>query len=34
VLELFSVSQGVIGIRGVHADRYMCMNHRGRLHAT
>ncbi|CAL9707902.1 unnamed protein product [Knipowitschia caucasica] len=34
VLELFSVSQGVIGIRGVHSNLFLSMNHRGRLHAT
>ncbi|XP_065123037.2 fibroblast growth factor 5 [Paramisgurnus dabryanus] len=34
VLELFAVSQGVIGIRGVFSDRFLAMNKRGRLHAT
>ncbi|KAK7899548.1 hypothetical protein WMY93_020401 [Mugilogobius chulae] len=34
VLELFAVSQGVIGIRGVHSNLFLSMNHRGRLLAT
>lgn len=34
VLELFAVSQGVIGIRGVFSDRFLAMNKKGRLHAT
>ncbi|XP_057688623.1 fibroblast growth factor 5 [Corythoichthys intestinalis] len=34
VLELFAVSQGVIGIRGVYSNRFLAMNNRGRLHAT
>uniref|UniRef100_A0A672Y4M2 Fibroblast growth factor n=1 Tax=Sphaeramia orbicularis TaxID=375764 RepID=A0A672Y4M2_9TELE len=34
VLELFAVSQGVIGIRGVYSNRFLAMNKRGRLHAT
>ncbi|XP_019744039.1 fibroblast growth factor 5 [Hippocampus comes] len=34
VLELFAVSQGVIGIRGVYSDRFLAMNKKGRLHAT
>lgn len=34
VLELFAVSQGVIGIRGVSSNRFLAMNKRGRLHAT
>ncbi|XP_077571649.1 fibroblast growth factor 5 [Stigmatopora nigra] len=34
ILELFAVSQGVIGIRGVHSNRFLAMNNRGRLHAT
>nr|XP_057927144.1 fibroblast growth factor 5 [Doryrhamphus excisus] len=34
VLELFAVSQGVIGIRGVFSNRFLAMNKRGRLHAT
>ncbi|XP_029959989.1 fibroblast growth factor 5 [Salarias fasciatus] len=34
VLQLFAVSQGVIGIRGVHSNRFLAMNKRGRLHAT
>ncbi|KAM6953972.1 fibroblast growth factor 5 [Aplochiton taeniatus] len=33
VLELFAVSQGVIGIKGVHSSRFLAMNRRGRLHA-
>ncbi|XP_067084267.1 fibroblast growth factor 5 isoform X2 [Osmerus mordax] len=33
VLELFAISQGVIGIKGVHSDRFLAMNKRGRLHA-
>ncbi|XP_066567813.1 fibroblast growth factor 5 [Amia ocellicauda] len=33
VLELFAVSQGVIGIRGVFSNRYLAMNKKGRLHA-
>uniref|UniRef100_A0A8C7CDK6 Fibroblast growth factor n=1 Tax=Oncorhynchus kisutch TaxID=8019 RepID=A0A8C7CDK6_ONCKI len=33
VLELFAVSQGVIGIRGVYSNRFLAMNKRGRLHA-
>ncbi|KAG9261708.1 fibroblast growth factor 5 [Astyanax mexicanus] len=34
VLELFAVSQGVIGIRGVFSNRFLAMNKRGWLHAT
>ncbi|XP_061585873.1 fibroblast growth factor 5 [Cololabis saira] len=34
VLELVAISQGVIGIRGVHSSRFLAMNRRGRLHAT
>ncbi|XP_059193134.1 fibroblast growth factor 5 [Centropristis striata] len=34
VLELFAVSQGVIGIRGVYSNRFLAMNKRGRLYAT
>ncbi|XP_061528719.1 fibroblast growth factor 5 [Phycodurus eques] len=34
VLELFAVSQGVIGIRGVYSNRFLAMNKRGRLHTT
>ncbi|XP_029018385.1 fibroblast growth factor 5 [Betta splendens] len=34
VLELFAVSQGVIGIKGVYSNRFLAMNNRGRLHAT
>uniref|UniRef100_A0A3Q1JB80 Fibroblast growth factor n=1 Tax=Anabas testudineus TaxID=64144 RepID=A0A3Q1JB80_ANATE len=34
VLELFAVSQGVIGIKGVFSNRFLAMNKRGRLHAT
>ncbi|KAJ8398098.1 hypothetical protein AAFF_G00431750 [Aldrovandia affinis] len=33
VLELFAVSQGVVGIRGVFSNRFLAMNKRGRLHA-
>ncbi|XP_034025499.1 fibroblast growth factor 5 [Thalassophryne amazonica] len=34
VLDLFAVSQGVIGIRGVYSNRFLAMNKRGRLHGT
>ncbi|XP_062874155.1 fibroblast growth factor 5 [Trichomycterus rosablanca] len=34
LLELFSLSQGVVGIRGVHSNRFLAMNKRGWLHAT
>ncbi|XP_058231210.1 fibroblast growth factor 5 [Hemibagrus wyckioides] len=34
LLELFSLSQGVIGIRGVFSNRFLAMNKRGWLHAT
>nr|XP_046207431.1 fibroblast growth factor 5-like [Oncorhynchus gorbuscha] len=34
VLELFAVSQGVIGIRGVYSNKFLSMNKRGRLHAV
>ncbi|XP_061115378.1 fibroblast growth factor 5 [Conger conger] len=34
VLELFAVSQGIVGIRGVFSNRFLAMNKRGRLHAT
>ncbi|KAM4578351.1 cilia- and flagella-associated protein 299 isoform 1-T1 [Fundulus diaphanus] len=34
VLELFAISQGVVGIRGVYSNRFLAMNKRGRLHAT
>ncbi|KAJ8380486.1 hypothetical protein SKAU_G00012640 [Synaphobranchus kaupii] len=33
VLELFAVSQGIVGIRGVFSNRFLAMNKRGRLHA-
>ncbi|KAK6492527.1 fibroblast growth factor 5-like [Huso huso] len=33
VLELFAVSQGIIGIRGVFTNRFLAMNKRGRLHS-
>ncbi|XP_031726387.1 fibroblast growth factor 5 [Anarrhichthys ocellatus] len=34
VLELFAISQGVIGIKGVYSNRFLAMNKRGRLYAT
>ncbi|CAL8334013.1 unnamed protein product [Arctogadus glacialis] len=34
VVELFAMSQGVVGIRGVSSRRFLAMNYRGRLHAT
>ncbi|KAM8885615.1 fibroblast growth factor 5 [Spinachia spinachia] len=34
VLELFALSQGVIGIKGVHSNRFLAMNSRGRLYGT
>ncbi|XP_063050311.1 fibroblast growth factor 5 [Engraulis encrasicolus] len=34
VLEIFAISQGVVGIRGVFSNRFLAMNKRGRLHAT
>ncbi|KAK0135484.1 Fibroblast growth factor 5 [Merluccius polli] len=34
IVELFAMSQGVVGIRGVSSSRFLAMNHRGRLHAT
>ncbi|XP_038144067.1 fibroblast growth factor 5 [Cyprinodon tularosa] len=34
VLELFAISQGVIGIKGVYSNRFLAMNKRGWLHAT
>ncbi|XP_028852755.1 fibroblast growth factor 5 [Denticeps clupeoides] len=34
VLELFAISQGVVGIRGVFSGRFLAMNRRGRLHGT
>ncbi|XP_036384599.1 fibroblast growth factor 5-like [Megalops cyprinoides] len=33
VLELFAISQGVVGIRGAFSKRFLAMNKRGRLHA-
>ncbi|KAG5280677.1 hypothetical protein AALO_G00062760 [Alosa alosa] len=34
VLEIFAISQGVVGVRGVFSNRFLAMNKRGRLHAT
>ncbi|XP_026994397.2 fibroblast growth factor 5 [Tachysurus fulvidraco] len=34
LLELFSLSQGVVGIRGVFSNQFLAMNKRGWLHAT
>ncbi|KAG9353754.1 hypothetical protein JZ751_011876 [Albula glossodonta] len=34
VLELFAISQGVVGIRGAFSRRFLAMNKRGRLHAV
>ncbi|TRY85658.1 hypothetical protein DNTS_020361 [Danionella cerebrum] len=34
VLELFAVSHGVIGIRGVFSNRFLAMNKKGRLHGA
>ncbi|KAJ8395839.1 hypothetical protein AAFF_G00027220, partial [Aldrovandia affinis] len=33
VLELFAISQGIVGIRGAFSRRFLAMNQRGRLHA-
>lgn len=34
MLEFLSVAFGLISIRGVEADRYLCMNKHGRLYAA
>ncbi|XP_028660411.1 fibroblast growth factor 5 [Erpetoichthys calabaricus] len=34
ILELFAVSQGIVGIRGVFSNRFLAMNKKGRLHAS
>ncbi|KAG5834252.1 hypothetical protein ANANG_G00259590 [Anguilla anguilla] len=34
LLELFAISQGVVGIRGALSRRFLSMNKRGRLHAV
>ncbi|XP_072354026.1 fibroblast growth factor 5 [Scyliorhinus torazame] len=34
ILEIFAVSQGIVGIRGIFSNRFLAMNKRGKLYAT
>ncbi|XP_067860137.1 fibroblast growth factor 5 [Heptranchias perlo] len=34
ILEIFAVSQGIVGIRGIFSNRFLAMNKKGKLHAT
>nr|XP_039248039.1 fibroblast growth factor 4-like [Styela clava] len=34
ILEIFSVKTGVVGIRAVASQRYLCMNKRGKLYSS
>ncbi|XP_068797432.1 fibroblast growth factor 5 [Struthio camelus] len=34
VLEIFAVSQGTVGIRGVFSNKFLAMSKRGKLHAS
>ncbi|MEE6460195.1 hypothetical protein FKM82_000885 [Ascaphus truei] len=34
ILEIFAVSQGIVGIRGVFSNTFLAMSRKGKLHAT
>uniref|UniRef100_A0A8C5W5Z8 Fibroblast growth factor n=1 Tax=Leptobrachium leishanense TaxID=445787 RepID=A0A8C5W5Z8_9ANUR len=34
ILEIFAVSQGIVGIRGVFSNAFLAMSKKGKLHAT
>ncbi|XP_063776028.1 fibroblast growth factor 5 isoform X2 [Pseudophryne corroboree] len=34
ILEIFAVSQGIVGIRGVFSNLFLAMSRKGKLHAT
>ncbi|XP_078406821.1 fibroblast growth factor 5 [Cetorhinus maximus] len=34
ILEIFAVSQGIVGIRGIFSNRFLAMNKKGKLYAT
>ncbi|XP_032879889.1 fibroblast growth factor 5 isoform X2 [Amblyraja radiata] len=34
ILEIFAVSQGIVGIRGIFSNRFLAMSKKGKLHAT
>ncbi|KFV64709.1 Fibroblast growth factor 5, partial [Dryobates pubescens] len=34
VLEIFAVSQGIVGIRGVFSNKFLAMSKKGKLHAN
>ncbi|KAM8940126.1 fibroblast growth factor 5 [Pelodytes ibericus] len=34
ILEIFAVSQGIVGIRGVFTNTFLAMSKKGKLHAT
>ncbi|XP_068127243.1 fibroblast growth factor 5 isoform X2 [Hyperolius riggenbachi] len=34
ILEIFAVSQGIVGIRGVFSNSFLAMSKKGRLHAS
>ncbi|OCU00364.1 hypothetical protein XELAEV_18006138mg [Xenopus laevis] len=34
ILEIFAVSQGIVGIRGVFSNTFLAMSKKGKLHAT
>lgn len=34
VLEIFAVSQGIVGIRGVFSNKFLAMSKKGKLHAS
>ncbi|KAK2503989.1 hypothetical protein MC885_007299 [Smutsia gigantea] len=34
ILEIFAVSQGIVGIRGVFSNKFLAMSRKGKLHAS
>ncbi|XP_039397353.1 fibroblast growth factor 5 isoform X3 [Mauremys reevesii] len=34
ILEIFAVSQGIVGIRGVFSNQFLAMSKKGKLHAS
>ncbi|XP_030419878.1 fibroblast growth factor 5 isoform X2 [Gopherus flavomarginatus] len=34
ILEIFAVSQGIVGIRGVFSNKFLTMSKKGKLHAS
>uniref|UniRef100_A0A8D0FIB5 Fibroblast growth factor n=1 Tax=Strix occidentalis caurina TaxID=311401 RepID=A0A8D0FIB5_STROC len=34
ILEIFAVSQGIVGIRGVFSNKFLAMSKKGKLHAS